>query len=287
MNTHLETDRAGMLGRANPGDGACRLCGGRVEFKFAQRLLAKHQVSYWRCEQCESLQTDPPHWLDEAYASNLAFLDTFAAQRTLNNLAASFLVSKFLRLPNVVDFGGSDGILCRLLRDLEVNCCVLDKYAQPKYAQGFDKPMFDRPDLVLAFEVLEHFAHPRWDLAEIFKGEPRAVLLSTQTYSCQGVDWPYLAPETGQHVFFYSESALRMIGERHGYVVQFSGMYTLLVHPELRQRARMCGALFGRYGLRLLRTAVNMLPARGANKDFDMLRAAYRARTDHADPNGS
>jgi len=56
--------------------------------------------------------------------------------------------------------GIGDGLLCRLLRDYNVNCYVKDKYAVATYGQGFSELDFATPNLLLAFEVLEHFAAP-------------------------------------------------------------------------------------------------------------------------------
>ena len=102
------------------------------------------------------MQTERPYWMQEAYSTNLSILDTGAGQRNLLNLAATYAVCGLLRANNVIDFGGGDGLLCRLLRDYEVNCFVSDKYAAATYARAFVTPDFDRPDILLAFEVFEH-----------------------------------------------------------------------------------------------------------------------------------
>lgn len=256
----------------------CRLCGSETSPKFELRVLQKHQVRYYRCNVCASLQTEPPYWLDEAYASSLSVLDTFAGQRTLNNLAASFVVSKTLRLPNVLDFGGNDGLLCRLLRDYSINCFVSDKYAKPKYAQGFDVPDFAVPDLRLAFEVMEHLPEPSVDLDAIFDGTPRALLVSTMPYLGEGPHWSYLAPETGQHVFFYSPKALRDVAAGRGYDIYFEGQYILMTRPELRSRARVTRRLLGRLSIRAVRAILNLVPAGGVMNDFDRLRAGLGAK---------
>src|SRR5688572_10641672 len=128
---------------------ACRLCGEHVAFVFLLKVLRSYDVSYYRCQHCGSLQTERPYWLEEAYRkNNLSILDTGAAQRNINNLAACYAVSKLLKAANVIDVGGGDGLLCRLLRDYEINCFVKDKYASPTYAQGYTEPDFKVPDLL-------------------------------------------------------------------------------------------------------------------------------------------
>ena len=56
-----------------------------------------------------------------------------------------------------------------MLRDHEINCYVKDKYAAPSYAQGFTEQDFDTPDLLIGFELLEHFANPKSDLEDLFR----------------------------------------------------------------------------------------------------------------------
>jgi hypothetical protein len=157
----------------------CRLCSGPSRKVFSQTILQKYEVGYCQCDHCSSLQTEDAYWLHEAYASHLSYLDTGAAQRNLTNLAVCFIVSKLYKLRNIIDFGGGDGLLCRPLRGYGLNCFVRDKYTTPTYAQGFTEPDFQRADLVIAFEVLEHFPSPKKDLNEPFALDARAVFVST------------------------------------------------------------------------------------------------------------
>ena len=197
---------------------ACRLCGGALVHRFDGRLLRRHAVRYFECAACGSLQTEPPHWLDEAYADgNLARLDTGAAQRNLDNLGTVLVLAGMLGLERVVDHGGGDGLLTRMLRDRGLDAHVLDRHAKPHYAAGFDTPAFQRPDLMLAFEVLEHFANPAQDLRALFDPKPPVLLVSTDAWEGQGPDWWYLVPDSGQHVFFYGRKALAQIASREGY----------------------------------------------------------------------
>lgn len=208
----------------------CRLCDGRLHLQFRLQVLGQYSVGYFRCETCQSLQTERPYWLDQAYQeNNLSNLDTGAVQRNLQNAAACWSVAKLLKLRNVLDVGGGDGLLCRLLRDYELNCFVCDKYASPTYAQGFEVPDFEQPDLIVAFEVMEHYAEPRKDLQALFEKKPKAVLASTGIFNSQGPDWWYLAPDAGQHVFFYSKAALQLIASTHGYDLAISSGYSLFL----------------------------------------------------------
>lgn len=250
-------------------DTACRLCGGRAVHRFSKQVLKKHAVSYFECGACGSLQTETPYWLGEAYNSNLAEIDTGAAQRNLNSMAATLAVCKLFSLRNAVDFGGGDGLLCRLLRDHRINCFVQDRYARTTYAQGFTEPDFQKPDLRLSFEVFEHFSEPRTDLAAIFHDEPDSVFGSTVNYAGQGAEWDYLAEQAGQHVFFYSPQALELIGKSRGYDVMLRGAYFLFVRPHRDNPIKfsLLRQLLRSPSLRVLRTVVSALPAHGAKMD--------------------
>lgn len=253
----------------------CRLCNGRTFVVFTLPVLGEYPVAYCRCQDCESLQTEPPFWLDEAYALNLSHLDTGAAQRNLENLSACYALARLFRLANAVDIGGGDGLLCRLLRDRGINCFVRDKYAQPTYAQGFTEPDFDRPDLVIASEVLEHFAHPRAELDALFALEPQVLFATTDLYSAEREDWWYLSRDTGQHVFFYSRKALECVAARHRYVLVANGSLLVFVKPERltplrRQLLRL--VLRGKVR-RLLRVLMAALPVRGASRDYLLVKS--------------
>lgn len=238
--------------------------------RFCRRVLNQHSVAYLQCGQCQSLQTEPPYWLDQAYRQhNLSNLDTGAAQRNLQNLAACWSISKVLGLRNVLDVGGGDGLLCRLLRDYEINCFVRDRYAKPTYAQGFEDPDFTTPELIVAFEVLEHYAQPGDDLDALFKPAPLAVVASTGIYTNQGEDWWYLASEAGQHVFFYSRRALDQVARKYGYDLLVSGGYLLFLRSGVFSRAQRTLAKLAlkSKARRLAKAVLVMRSADGVSRD--------------------
>lgn len=256
-------------GRTFPNSETCRLCEGHLIVQFSGIVLHKYEVQYLKCDRCGSLQTEAPYWLDDAYALNLSILDAGSVQRNLQNLAAAYVVSKLFRVRDALDFGGGDGLLCRLLRDYGLNCYVKDKYAAPTYGQGFSEPDFAAPNLILAFEVLEHFAAPAVELEHLFESRPTVLLASTGIYRRQGADWWYLACESGQHVFFYSEKAVQMIAERFGYSSILSGGYLLFARTAGRSVIKLFLAriLLNRLVCRLLRGLILIMPAPGAWRD--------------------
>lgn len=246
----------------------CRLCDGSLSHRFNVKILGKHDVNYFECADCCSLQTEPPYWLDEAYGNeNLSNLDTGAVQRNIHNLAACFAIFKLFNVRNAIDIGGGDGLLCRMLRDYEINCYVKDKYATPTYAQGFTEQDFDTPDLVIGFEVLEHFPNPKSDLDDLFKHNSNALLLSTAIYTNEKKDWWYLTLESGQHVFFYSKKALELIAEKYNYSLIVSGGFILFVRNTTALKKAVAKLLLKVRICRLLKGLIVLFPTRGVWKD--------------------
>jgi hypothetical protein len=249
-------------------EATCRLCHGKLLSLFNLKVLGKHHVHYYKCVNCLSMQTEQPYWLEEAYSdSNLSNTDTGAVQRTLHNLAACYGLVRLFKVQNVIDVGGSDGLLCRMLRDYDINCYVKDKYATPTYAQGFVEEDFKIPDLVISFEVLEHFSNPYEDLDALFSYNPKIILLSTVIYANQREDWGYLSPESGQHVFFYSQHAFEMIAKKYGYSPIFRGNYILFVKDASRFRKIAAKLLLKDKNIRLIKSYLAYQPANGAYKD--------------------
>lgn len=249
-------------------DNVCRLCRGTIDNIFTNKVLGKYDVSYYKCSHCLSLQTEKPYWLDEAYKkNNLSNTDTGAAQRNLHNLAACYTISKLISAKNVIDIGGGDGLLCRLLRDYKINCYVKDKYATPTYGQGFTEEDFNTPDLIIGFEVLEHYQNPIADLDDLFRYKPHALLLSTAIFTNEKQDWWYLSPESGQHVFFYSKKAIAMIAAKYKYELVVSGGYILFIrNPPLLTKIASKILLKGLV-VRLLKSIILLLPTPGVRQD--------------------
>jgi hypothetical protein len=215
--------REAAPGRARAAASApCRLCGADAALHFVRRHCDGEQVAYYLCEGCGSLQTQAPHWLDEAYAkSDAPDLDTFAGERALRNRAFVALLFRLCgldpRTDRLVDWGGGTGLLVRLLRDGGIDAYHYDRYERNHYASGFGFDPRMRHRFATAFEVWEHYPHPARELDEIFGLAPDFLLVSTSLFDGQGPDWEYLGPAKSQHVFFYSDRAMRRIADERGY----------------------------------------------------------------------
>jgi hypothetical protein len=170
----------------------CRLCDGPTLEVFKKFVLARQDVSYRECQTCHSLQTEEPWWLDAAYADgNLAPTDTGTTWRGVNCQAiiySSARVLGFCTTASVLDYGGGSGLLCRLLRDQGFDARAFDAYAKNDLARGFEDNGV-RPDILCSFEVAEHFANPKAEMATIFGRRARLLIIGTETYKRQGPDW--------------------------------------------------------------------------------------------------
>jgi hypothetical protein len=200
----------------------CRLCHGPTRRRFGARILEKYATDYAECEACGSLQTGRPTWLAEAYAIPGVHIDVGQAARVIQTwLRLCFFLRNigFDRAQTCVDYGGSAGLLTRLMRDAGYDYRAFDLYDGSKYANYFriDSLHGLAPALVSAFEVFEHFPEPAEQLAEILASGPELVVFTTQFYEGQGADWDYLVPCCGQHVFFYTERGLAAFAGGHGF----------------------------------------------------------------------
>ncbi|MEL6064059.1 MULTISPECIES: class I SAM-dependent methyltransferase [unclassified Methylobacterium] len=205
-------------------------------------VLSKHYVSYYRCENCLSCQTEEPYWLPEAYKSSAINLDVGMCQRTLNCvLQTSLFLSEvaFGHDELCIDFGGHIGLFTRMMRDRGFNFISYDKFSQPIYSGTFsanDLSELTRlnPSLVTVYEVLEHLPNPAVDLNEIFSLSSKYIISSTEIYESQGKDWWYFVPDGGQHVFFYSLKALALVAEKYGFVLRsFGSTHIFIAKAEI------------------------------------------------------
>ena len=106
------------------------------------------------------------------------------------------------------------------MRDQGYDFLNHEKYVEPFYCSGFSANQHGvtQSDVITSFEVFEHLSDPQADLLEILNLAPRVVIFSTALYSGQGLDWDYLTPINGRHVFFYSATGLHDFASKHGFV---------------------------------------------------------------------
>lgn len=200
----------------------CNICEHQSSLLFKKQVLNKYNVGFYQCEKCEFLQTEKPFWIEESYQEAFTELDVFLADRAVQfsqvseNIVANYfdVKSKFL------DYGGGVGLLTRIMRDRGFDWYHYDKYAKNIFSRSFDLLGFENTgekfELVTSFEVLEHLEKPLEELEKIFAlGEN--FLASTVLQPSASVDelfsWYYLGAIHGQHISFYTQESMKIIGK--------------------------------------------------------------------------
>ncbi len=197
------------------------ITGGPTDLIFCARIMGKYDVSYFQCRETGYIQTEEPHWLAEAYASPINVTDTGILVRNSRfaPTVGALLFSFFGSDARYLDYGGGYGLFARMMRDAGFDFLWQDRYSANLFARGFEfDPDSDRVACLTAFEVFEHLPNPRAELEAMRRISPNLVF-STVLVSNPAPpvdDWWYYALEHGQHVSFYTESALRRLAEEGG-----------------------------------------------------------------------
>lgn len=216
----------------------CRLCKSPTEFVFQKTILESFPASYYRCLTCGSLQTEQPWWLPLAYGHDAERFDTGKATRSLRNFFSLPSLLEILGISHdtpLVDWGGGGGLVSRLMRDIGYECYCYDRHLSSEYMTGFQWSAAkhgSRPAITL-FEVAEHFENPWEEWKQLFQLQPPLIFGSTEIFANQPADWPYLSPENGQHVFFYSAKALGWLAKQFGYSAALIGPYFIFTPERL------------------------------------------------------
>ena len=217
----------------------CRLCTAEAHYQFELLVLGKHQVNYFKCSGCGALQTEEPYWLDEAYGKDAEIFDTGKASRTLENFLAFPALLRTIGVTEAdisVDFGGGTGLFARLMRDVGYSFYSCDKYGSGEFISAYHWNAPGRKaSLITLFEVAEHFTRPKNDWQEIFAMDPDWVIGSTSIYQGQGAEWDYLIPQSGQHVFFYSFTAIAHLAQKFGRYGYRVGSFFLITRVPLSE----------------------------------------------------
>ena len=213
----------------------CRLCGGNAGFSFQKKILCKYNVNYFYCEKCGGLQTEEPYWLDEAYLPINEKFDTGQFVRCLHNAAFLDAITSYFDIGTkpLIDYGCGSGLTARILRDVGINAFGYDTYSTPRLLMGFQKNTLDDASIINVCEVAEHFTNPRSSFEDIFSCKPSIVIVQTGMFEKPNKDWEYLAPEHGQHIFFYSEKTITYLAKNHRIGATFINGYIVFFKVEL------------------------------------------------------
>ncbi|HKZ10748.1 MAG TPA: class I SAM-dependent methyltransferase [Rhodanobacteraceae bacterium] len=200
---------------------ACKLCGGATASFGELTILGRHRAYYRRCAKCGYVAVENPHWLDEAYADHaIAALDTGIVMRNLwlADAVDALLRWRFRDVRMALDHGGGTGLFVRLMRDRGHDFRWSDPHCENLFALGFEADANATFDLVTCFEVAEHLTDPLPVFRELTERAP-ILIFSTELLPEQNNrpgEWHYYAPETGQHVGFFTTASLQVLAKKLG-----------------------------------------------------------------------
>lgn len=201
----------------------CTICQSAAQPHCQALVLDKYTVQYYQCSQCQFIFTEPPYWLDEAYAASaITRLDIGSVQHNylMAGVTQAVIMTWLDSRAKFIDYGGGYGMLVRHMRDRGFDFYRHDRYCQNLFANSFD--LTDVPpfhaELITAFEVMEHLPDPVDTVAEML-GMTDTILFSTAVQPRPDVTpatWWYFHPQAGQHIALYSRASLYALASRFG-----------------------------------------------------------------------
>jgi Methyltransferase domain len=198
-----------------------KITGGATTFLYKARILSKHDISFYMCNETGFIQTEEPYWLNEAYLSAISKLDIGLVQRNLDlaELAHPLIMKNFDHNGFFLDYAGGYGLFTRLMRYKGFDFYSTDKYCNNIFAEFNDLKYFvgnKRFELTTAFEVFEHLHSPLQEIDEMLAYSDN-LLFSTVIVpknTPQPGEWWYFSLETGQHISFYTVGSLEYIAKK-------------------------------------------------------------------------
>lgn len=203
----------------------CPVCSCNSNLLFVGTILKKHLCHYYKCSNCGFIYTEKPYWLEEAYSNVITNLDVGLVARNIMycKIVERLILQNFQYKSKFLDFAGGYGLLVRMMRDRGFDFYRQDKYCTNLFARNFDindlfagKTNFE---MLTAFEVFEHLEFPLEELEYMLKYSEN-ILFSTELVPEKNItsenDWWYFAPETGQHIAFYTHKSLSIIANKYG-----------------------------------------------------------------------
>lgn len=227
----------------------CKICNNESKPCFEADILKKYKTTYYKCISCGFIQTDQPFWLDEAYTSAITKQDVGLLKRNLliTPILATLINTFFRRGKEFIDYGGGYGILTRLMRDKGYNFNQFDIYCDNIFSVGFDKIAPGETanyELLTSFEVFEHLLDPVNELSNMLKWSSN-IFFSTELQPSKvdsPTDWWYIMPETGQHIAFYTEKSLQLMGAKFGLLYYTNG-FNLHLFTKMKINSYLLGLI--------------------------------------------
>ena len=202
----------------------CKICESGVDELFRARVLNKYEVKYFKCQTCGFIQTETPFWMEEAYGEAINTSDVGLVSRNLNlsAFAENLIIKQFNPGGKFIDYGGGYGLFVRLMRDKGLDFFLYEPRCENIFARYFtsaDASLEGKYELLTSFEVFEHIEDPKNEIKKMFELSD-SILFSTQLqdrFAYKSADeWWYFAPETGQHIAFYTAASLEYLANYFG-----------------------------------------------------------------------
>jgi len=214
----------------------CKICAQDTKKIFNKLILNKYLADYFHCLDCNFIQTEDPYWLEEAYGEVEGQL--ISRSENLRDKLKIILPLFFNEKGKFLDFAGGVGILTQMMREKGFDFYWLDKYCKNIFAKGFEHKD-GKYEATTVIECFEHFVDPLKEIEEIFSLSDNIIFTTLLLPRKFNQDWWYFAPHQGQHISFYSTSALEKIAKKFDASFYSDGyMHLLTKKPlELRQKS--------------------------------------------------
>ncbi len=202
----------------------CKICSSNTSQIFKADVLGKYSTAYFQCDRCKFIQTEHPHWQEEAYSNAITDLDIGIVWRNirLSKWLGTILKNNYSSKAKFLDYAGGYGLFVRIMRDKGFDFYREDRYCENLFARHFDitdLPRSQKFELVTAFEVFEHLVDPLADISEMLNYSDN-IIFTTELQPDKEIhsanDWWYFTPETGQHIAFYTKKTLQLLASQHG-----------------------------------------------------------------------
>lgn len=196
----------------------CNICSSKTNLIFKAKIMAKHEIEYFHCVNCNFIQTEKPYWLKEAYGNPINLTDTGIISRNLNfSYILETIFIHFFKYENkYLDYAGGYGIFTRIMRDKGFDFYWRDPFCQNLLAKQFEQEGDIKYEAITCFECLEHLENPMLEIEKLLKLSDN-LIFSTETLPNQipkPENWWYYGLDHGQHISFYSPKTMQIIATR-------------------------------------------------------------------------
>jgi hypothetical protein len=243
----------------------CRICRAPAGIAFTVCIRNERNESLFRCSTCSFCFFAEPDWLEQSFSEELNELDIGSVARSL--FVADFMTAVFpLRRSGytVLDWGGGDGLLTRLLRERGINCVWQDPFVKPRFVGAAIYEPSSRVDVTVVSEVFLHLTDPVSVLRLLLSQSEVVIMTAVVPPKDITAQWWYLMPETGQHVSFYPPPALQALATQTGSRLYTDGrFFHVFSRRKLAFTTRMLikirplayGRAYIQHGARMIRIA--------------------------------